>query len=196
MSNLTLWFLKQTILEETKGVAGCFSERNSGTVCSWEKIPAGKKVEQISKMKLNFSKKATKIWRNLLQFYFGSRQIFVNMNFEMQQNGPWPHWPPGSCISDMDLRSNVNLCIISWARWFPHKFDAFFLLFIAFPHSTESVIFFISFVTTLWTCTQRYTYRVLQTIQMKLKLLCVWAERAVLGSAKTALQFIYEIWIG
>ena len=28
-------------------------------------------------------------------------------------------------------------------------------------------------------------YRVLQTIQMKLILICVWAERAVLGSAKT-----------
>ena len=40
---------------------------------------------------------------------------------------------------------------------------------------------------------QRYTYRVLQTIQMKLILLCVWAERAVLGSAKTALKFKYEI---
>ena len=40
---------------------------------------------------------------------------------------------------------------------------------------------------------QRYTYRVLQTIQMKLVLLCVWAERAVLGSAKTALKFKYEI---
>ena len=43
---------------------------------------------------------------------------------------------------------------------------------------------------------QRYTYRVLQTIQMKLILLCVWAERAVLGSAKTALKFKYEIQIG
>ena len=32
---------------------------------------------------------------------------------------------------------------------------------------------------------QRYT------IQMKLVLLCVWAERAVLGSAKTALKFKY-----
>jgi hypothetical protein len=31
---------------------------------------------------------------------------------------------------------------------------------------------------------QRYTYRVLQTIQIKLILLCVWAERAILGSAK------------
>ena len=40
---------------------------------------------------------------------------------------------------------------------------------------------------------QRYTYRVLQTIQMKLILVCVWAELAVLGSAKTALKFIYEI---
>ena len=40
---------------------------------------------------------------------------------------------------------------------------------------------------------QRYTYRVLQTIQMKLIFLCVWAEPAVLGSAKTALKFKYEI---
>ena len=36
-------------------------------------------------------------------------------------------------------------------------------------------------------------YRVLQTIQMKLRLLCVWAELAVLGSAKTALEFKHEI---
>ena len=36
-------------------------------------------------------------------------------------------------------------------------------------------------------------YQVLQTIQMKLILLCVWAEQAVLGSAKTALKFKYEI---
>ena len=40
---------------------------------------------------------------------------------------------------------------------------------------------------------QRYTYRVLQTLQMKLILLCVWAEPAVLGSSKTALKFKYEI---
>ena len=38
-----------------------------------------------------------------------------------------------------------------------------------------------------------YIYQVLQTIQMKLVLLCVWAEPAVLGSAKTALKFIYKI---
>ena len=36
-------------------------------------------------------------------------------------------------------------------------------------------------------------YRVLQTIQMKLIHLCIWAEQAVLGSAKTALKFKYEI---
>ena len=40
---------------------------------------------------------------------------------------------------------------------------------------------------------QRYTYRVLKTIQMKLILLCVWAEPAVLGITKTALKFKYEI---
>ena len=35
---------------------------------------------------------------------------------------------------------------------------------------------------------QRYTYRVRQTIHMKLILLWVWAEQAVLGRAKTALK--------
>ena len=40
---------------------------------------------------------------------------------------------------------------------------------------------------------QRYTYRVLQTIQVKLTLLCVWAEWAGLGSAETVLKFKYEI---
>ena len=40
---------------------------------------------------------------------------------------------------------------------------------------------------------QRNIHRVLQTIQMKLILLWVWAERAVLGRAKTALKFKYEI---
>ena len=38
-----------------------------------------------------------------------------------------------------------------------------------------------------------HTYRVLQTIQMKLILLCIWAEHAVLGSAKTALKCEHEI---
>ena len=41
---------------------------------------------------------------------------------------------------------------------------------------------------------QRYTYRVLQTIQMKLILLCVWPDPAILGCAKTALKFKYNIY--
>ena len=40
---------------------------------------------------------------------------------------------------------------------------------------------------------QSYIHQVLQTIQMKLIHLCVWAEPAVLGSAKNALKFIYKI---
>ena len=36
---------------------------------------------------------------------------------------------------------------------------------------------------------------VLQTIQMKLILLCVWVEWADLGSAKTALKFKYDIYM-
>ena len=40
---------------------------------------------------------------------------------------------------------------------------------------------------------QNFTYIVLQTIQMKLILLCVKAKRAILGSAKTDLKFKYEI---
>ena len=43
---------------------------------------------------------------------------------------------------------------------------------------------------------QRYTYWVLQTIQMKPMLLCVWAEPDVWGSTKTALNLKYEILIG
>ena len=39
----------------------------------------------------------------------------------------------------------------------------------------------------------RDIHRVLQIVQMKLILLCVWEERTVLGSAKTALDFKYEI---
>ena len=40
---------------------------------------------------------------------------------------------------------------------------------------------------------QRYTYRVLQTIKMQLILLCVWAERAISGSAEIGLKLKYEI---
>ena len=39
---------------------------------------------------------------------------------------------------------------------------------------------------------QKYTYRVHQTIQMKLILLCFWAEPAGLGGTKIAFKFKYE----
>ena len=38
-----------------------------------------------------------------------------------------------------------------------------------------------------------YTYEVLQMIQMQLLFLCVLADQAVLGSAKTSLKFKYEV---
>ena len=44
-----------------------------------------------------------------------------------------------------------------------------------------------------WGWNQSYTYQVLQTIQIEHILLCVWAEPAVLGSAKTTLKFKYRI---
>ena len=44
-----------------------------------------------------------------------------------------------------------------------------------------------------WPPIQSYIYQVLQTIQMKLILVSVWAEPAVLGSTKTALKFKFEI---
>ena len=68
------------------------------------------------------------------------------------------------------------------------KFDRLHLLFcICSPFSSEKTKFQYQWVQ------QRYTYRVLQTIQIELIILCVWAEPAVLGSAKTALKFKYEI---
>ena len=59
---------------------------------------------------------------------------------------------------------------------------------ISLGRGSENAIFVISA-----TMARDIHIRVLQTIQMKLILLCVWAERAVLGSAKTALKFKYEI---
>jgi hypothetical protein len=60
----------------------------------------------------------------------------------------------------------------------------------------ELNLFCTNFTSSISTGDQRYTYRVLQTIQMKLILLCVWAEPAILGSTKTALKFKYEKLIG
>ena len=65
------------------------------------------------------------------------------------------------------------------------------LLLIAFTSRGKCYTFYLA--VDYWKLGQRYTYRVLQTIQMKLIVLCVWAEPAVLGSTKTALKFKYEI---
>ena len=43
---------------------------------------------------------------------------------------------------------------------------------------------------------QSFIYQVLQTIQMKLILLCVLAKPAVVGNTKTAVKFKYEILVG
>ena len=61
-----------------------------------------------------------------------------------------------------------------------------------------AIVVFTGFMAILWVVKfpsegQRYIYRMLQTIQMKVVLLWVWAEGAVLGRAKTALKFKYEI---
>jgi hypothetical protein len=58
------------------------------------------------------------------------------------------------------------------------------------------VVFWQIIIAFIADCTQRYTYRVIQTIQMNLIPFSVWADRAVLGCAKTPLKFKYEILIG
>ena len=61
------------------------------------------------------------------------------------------------------------------------QFNAIVIFMRILPHHTAVVLLG-------WA--QSYIYQVLQTIQMKLILLCDWAEPAVLGRAKTALKFI------
>jgi hypothetical protein len=67
-------------------------------------------------------------------------------------------------------------------KWAHEKYVQFFLM--------QSTIDSASFEDLL---RDIHIHRVLQTIQMKLILLCVWAERAVLGNSKTALKFKYKI---
>ena len=79
------------------------------------------------------------------------------------------------------------------ARTIKGPYVILFFVFRSFFRRIENtIIFFRNFLT----FSQSYIYQVLQTIQMKLILLCVWAEPAVLGSAKTALKIIYKIQIG
>ena len=70
-----------------------------------------------------------------------------------------------------------------WLDWLIDKILIFCFVFIMWR----------KYLRHFWVVCQRYTYRVLQTIQMKLILLYVWAEPAVLGSTRTALKVKYEI---
>ena len=68
----------------------------------------------------------------------------------------------------------------------------YFLVMSVYRNQSKYILLCSNFI--LFLCSnQRYTYRVLHTIQMKLILLCVWAEPAVLGSTETALKYKYEI---
>ena len=58
---------------------------------------------------------------------------------------------------------------------------------------TVSFLIYQHLISHIWMYGQRYTYRVLQTIQIKLVLLCVWADPASLSSTKTALKLKYQI---
>ena len=83
------------------------------------------------------------------------------------------------------LVPKIELLQVSWTF--------FFLLYLKMKWNCWGVWEFPAFTEIFSNPIQRYTYRVLKTIQMKLILLCVWADPAVLGSSKTALKFKYEI---
>ena len=83
------------------------------------------------------------------------------------------------------MQEGTQECIIHRYRLqYSHRFQ-----FRIVRNSNHACNVFVDFSGTA----QRYTYRVLQTIQMKLILLCVWAEQAVLVNANTALKLKYEI---
>ena len=87
-------------------------------------------------------------------------------------------------IKPAKFASQELLPSLDLATFFQFKSDIAFILLSTISVSRKSNIA---------TPSQRYTDRVLQTIQMKLILLWVWAEQAVMGRAKTALKFKYEI---
>ena len=91
-----------------------------------------------------------------------------------------------------EIRSFISCQSRGGGKWIVRSVRFSFVPFISILHTLyHKVSTIIRFFT--WGTCQRYTYRVLQTIQMKLILLWVWAEGAVLGRAKTALKFKYEI---
>ena len=69
-----------------------------------------------------------------------------------------------------------------WQAWKETNYPSFQAKF--GKYVIDSYVFVVS---------QRYTYRVFQTIETKLILICVWAERAVLGTAKTAWEITQDL---
>ena len=111
--------------------------------------------------------------------------VFFQLTFLLQ----FPHkieWPLHQCVGKDCL---PNLITVYWTLYLLKSYPNTIIPFIKESKIILRYWFWVCFPTT----NQRYTDRVLQTIQMKLILLWVWAERAVLGRAKTALKFKYEI---
>ena len=98
-------------------------------------------------------------------------------------------------IACMFRFANLSALKFAWLLYFNlrHQIDLVISLVPYFNPAQTVVLSCFCAIFLLATLLQRYTYRVLQTIQMKVILLQVWAEGAVLGRAKTALKFKYEI---
>ena len=103
----------------------------------------------------------------------------------------WKTWFPANlCTFLLDLCFSINLLDIMLSQITLVLFFSEMRKLFSILHTILPIILMVK--ANLGKC-QSYTYQVLQTIQMKLILLCVWAEPAVLGSAKTALKLIYKI---
>ena len=88
------------------------------------------------------------------------------------------------CIPVSGFNSKLSSSSLTWFGTVKVWNNQKVLMWLSYPQTDEP---------NYWPWRQRYTYRVLQTIKMKLILLFAWAEPAFLGSAKTALKFKYEI---
>ena len=107
-----------------------------------------------------------------------------------------PHMNAFGRFNKMKQKQNRRLKkVIFQLRQFSIFFVCLFLYYGWFLQNLEKGSIRTNMHTTVAT-SQRYTYRVLQTIQMKLILLLDWVELATFGSAKTALKFKFEILIG
>ena len=133
---------------------------------------------------MNFAPIQQGCWENLILFFFGywatkldgDSTVSIQAKIQMLKTSCW--------IFTILLKSLLKSLPLKADSFFPDSlkyFLQFFLLCLFFILVSQSFYFL-----------QRYTYRVLQTIQLKLMLFCVWAEPAVLGSTKTALKFKYE----